>query len=162
MGRACPCGHSTLLLCCICGLALVTCAFGVESVVEQEPNPIPIPGPNFRQLRQRERVHRHARKPQRRRLDGEPPLDRPFIVVPPPPFRDGSPRRRAFTSNASSSSSSGGDELRFSFALFSDTHFWPSSAMRSSFVERSGAAPVRDGLLIADSPSVFSELMQQV
>ena len=73
-----------------------------------------------RQLRQ----HNRRRKNVRRRL--EPEAERPFIVVPPRPRE----RRLSRELGASNQSVARGSTL-FSFALLTDTHYWPTSEVWS-------------------------------
>lgn len=48
---------------------------------------------------------------------------------------------------------------RFRFALIADTHLWHNTSGRSNFVARSDASPIRDGLLVASSPTVQGALL---
>ena len=57
--------------------------------------------------------------------------------------------------------SNGGRRIA-SLALVTDTHYWPPSAARSDFVARMDAAPERDGLLVAKSPQVVSQLLKEL
>ncbi|KAL1523866.1 hypothetical protein AB1Y20_018785 [Prymnesium parvum] len=100
-----------------------------------------------RQLRQHDRRRKHLW----RRL--EPAADRPIIVIPP-----AAPSTLHDASNRSLSRAL----TLFSFALITDTHYWPSSAARQAWVARSDSLPVRDGLLVADGPPVFTELLEQL
>ena len=50
----------------------------------------------------------------------------------------------------------------FRFALIADTHVWQQSVGRDAFSDRSDAAGIRDGLLVRNSPAVYSTLLQEL